>query len=177
VNHSTAAQTADRIGRVAGPIGCLVIVGAVCVWLVYAIYDLGNSLWQVYLLKSRGQPAVAHVTGHTPEKRWTGSRHNPDIEVHFHTVEFDGHSGKVRLPKETCLRTEIRVLYLPEAPEVVTAGERDDSFLTLLRGRALARTAWDGMICSLSCGWLLMVILVIAGIEQLVRCCGKLFSR
>jgi hypothetical protein len=181
MNHSTTVLAPGKKASLAEAVGCLLfgflLVAAVCAWLLYTIYDVGNSLWQVYLLKSRGQPAVARVTEYTPEKRWPGGRHRPDTQLHFHTVEFDGHSGKVRLPKETPLGTEIHVLYLPEAPEVVTAGERDDSFLTLLRGRALERTAWDGLMCSLSCGWLLFVIVAIAGIEKLLRWCGKLVSR
>jgi hypothetical protein len=66
-------------------------------------------------------------------------------------VEFDGHSGKVRLPKETPVGTKIRVLHLPKAPEVVTPGKREDSFLTLFHGKALGDAAWDGLMCSLSC--------------------------
>jgi hypothetical protein len=170
MNDSTAPKTGESIGAIAGGIGCLALVGTVCVWWVCAVYAAGNSLWQVYLLKSRGQPAIAHVTGYTPEKRWGGGKHKPDIEVHFHTVEFDGHSGKVCLPQETPVGTEINVLYLPEAPEVVTAGTRDDSFLTLLHGKALGVLAWDGMMCSFSFGWLLFVM-------QLFRWYREPFSR
>lgn len=173
MNDSTTAQARGKKGAFAGVTGCLLIVGTVCVWLLYTIYDVGNSLRQVYLLKSRGEPAVARVTAYTPEKRWAGGRHRPDIQVHLHTVEFDGHSAKVRLPEETPVGTEIRVLYLPEAPEVVAAGERDNSFLTLLRGRALGSNAWDGLMCFLGCGWLLFVVAAIAGIEQLARWCRK----
>jgi hypothetical protein len=152
-------------------------LGAVFAGLLYTTYDLGNSLWQVHLLKSRGQPAVARVTAYTPEKRWAGGRHRPDIQVHFHTVKFKGHSGKVRLPQETPVETEVRVLYLPEAPEVVTAGEPDDSFMTLLHGTAMGSTAWDGMMCSVGIVLLLLKLVVIGGIEQLVQWCRKLFSR
>jgi Protein of unknown function (DUF3592) len=177
VNHPTAVQTAGRIGPLVGGVGCLLVVGTVCAWLVYATYDLGNSLWQVYLLKSRGQPAVAHVTGYTPEKRWAGGRHRPNIQVHFHTAEFNGLSGKVRLPQEIPIGTEIRVLYLPEAPEVVTAGERHDSFMTLLHGRAMSGTAWDGMMCSVGVVLLLLKLVMVGGIEQLERWCRKLIPR
>jgi hypothetical protein len=138
---------------------------------------LGISLWQVYRLKYRGQPAVARVTAYLPEKRWAGGRHNTLVKVHFHTVEFDGHSGKVRLPKETSVGTEIRVLYLPEAPEVVTAGKLGDSFLTLFHGKALGDAAWDSLMCSFSCAGLFFMPIVIAGIGQLVRWCHELFSR
>src|SRR5262249_43578016 len=126
---------------------------------------------------SRGQPAVAQVTAYTPEKRWAGGRHRPDIQVHFHTVEFNRHSGRVRLSQETPVGTEIRVLYLPEAPEVVTAGERDNSFMTLLHGKAMGSAAWDGMMCSIGVVLLLLKLVVIGGIEQLVQWCRKLFSR
>jgi hypothetical protein len=143
VHHSTAPKTGEKIGAVAGAIGCLVLVGVGVCW-VYAIYDFGNSVWQVYLLKSSGQPAVAHVTGYTPKKV---GRHSH--KVHFHTVEFDGHAAKVRLPGETPVGTEINVLYLPATPEVVTAGTRDDSFLTLY-GKARGRPALADMMC---CGW------------------------
>ena len=146
-------------------------------WLLYGIYDAGNSLWQVYQLQSRGHPAVAQVTGYTPEKRCAVGTHVPDIRVHFPTVAFEGHSGKVRLRKETPVGTEIRVLYLPEAPEVVAAGERGDSFLTLLDGRALGINDWDGLVFSLRCGWLLFANVVIVGIEQVVRWCRKRLSR
>ena len=182
MNHSTMAHTPGKTGPLAGAIGCLLIVGTVCAWLLYTICDIGNSLWQVYLLKSRGQPAVAKVTVYTPETRWAGGRHRggrhrPDIQVHFHTVEFNGHAGRVRPPQETPGGTEIRVLYLPEAPEVVTAGEPDDSFMTLLHGTAMRRNAWDGMMCSVGVVLLLLKLVVIGGIEQLVHWCRKLFSR
>ena len=98
MNHSTMAQTTGTKGPLAAVIGCLLLVGTVCAGLLYTIYELGNSLWQVYQLKSRGQPAVAKVTGYTPETRWAGGRHRRHIQVHFHTVEFNGHSGRVRLP-------------------------------------------------------------------------------
>ena len=117
------------------------------------------------------------MTAYTPEKRWAGGRHRPDIQVHFHTVKFKGHSGTVRLPQETPVGTEVRVLYLPEAPEVVTAGEPDDSFMTLLHGTAMGSTAWDGMMCSVGIVLLLLKLVVIGGIEQLVQWCRKLFSR
>jgi hypothetical protein len=150
--------------------------------LLYTIYDVGNSLWQVYQLKSRGQPAVAKVTVYTPETRWAGGRHRggrhrPDIQVHFHTVEFNGHSGRVRLPHETPVGTEIRVLYLPKAPEVVSVGERDDSFMTLLHGKAMGGTAWDGMMCSVGVVLLLLKLVVIGSIEELVQWCRQRFSR
>jgi hypothetical protein len=145
--------------------------------MLYTIYEAGNSLWEIYLLKSRGQPAVAQVTAYTPEKRWAGGRHRPDIQVHLHTVEFNGHSGRVRLSQETPVGTEIRVLYLPEAPEVVTAGEPDNSFMTLLHGKAMGSTAWDGMMCSVGVVLLLLKVVVIGGIEQLVQGCRMLFSR
>jgi hypothetical protein len=149
----------------------------VCAWMLYTIYDVGNSLWQVYLLKSRGQPAIARVTAYTPEKRWAGGRHRPDIQVHFHTVEFNGHSAKVRVPQEIPVGTEIPVLFLPEAPEVVTAGNRDNSFMTLLHGKAMRDTAWDGMMCSVGVVLLLFRVVVIVGIAQFVEWCRKLFSR
>jgi hypothetical protein len=152
-------------------------VGTVCAWLLYTIYDVGNSLWQVHLLKSRGQPAIAQVTAYTPEKRWAGGRHRPAIQVHFHTVEFNGHAGRVRPPQETPVGTEIRVLYLPEAPEVVTAGERANSFMTLLHGKAMGSTAWDGMMYSVGVVLLLLKLVVIGGIAQLVQGCRMLFSR
>jgi hypothetical protein len=164
-------------GALVGGTGCLLIVGAVCAGLLYTTYDLGNPLWQVHLLKSRGQPAVARVTAYTPEQRWAGGRRRPDIQVHIHTVKFKGHSGRVRLPQETPVGTEIRVLYLPEAPEVVTAGEPDDSFMTLLHGTAMGSNAWDGMMCSVGVVVLFLKLVVIGGIEQLVQWCRKLFSR
>jgi hypothetical protein len=178
MNHSTTVQTPGKKGSLAEAIGCLLIgfllVAAVCAWLFHAIYE---GVWRVYLLKSRGEPAVARVTAYTPEKRWAGGRHRPDIQVHLHTVEFNGHSERVRLPQETPVGTEIPVLYLPEAPEVVTAGERDDSFMRLLHGKATEGTAWDGMMCSVGVVLLLLKLVVIGGIEQFVQWCRKLFSR
>jgi hypothetical protein len=161
MNQSTVAHTPRKNGSLAGGIGCLVIVGAVCACVLYTICNVANALWQVYLLASRGQPAVAKVTGYTPEKRWASGRHKPDIQVHFHTVEFEGHSGKVRLPAETPVGTEIRVLYLPEDPDVVAAGEQGDSSLTLLDGRALGSNAWDSLMC-LDGWWRLFIVFVIA---------------
>jgi hypothetical protein len=75
VNYSTVAQTPGKIRVFAGVTGCLLIVGTVCAWLLYSIYAVGNSLRQVYLLKSRGQPAVARVTAYLPERRWADGRH------------------------------------------------------------------------------------------------------
>src|SRR5262249_10538178 len=118
VSHSTAPKTAGRIGTGAGAIGCLALVGTVCVWLVCAIYAAGNSLWEIYLLKSRGQPAVARVTEYTPETQWYAGKHPRSIRVHLHTVEFNGRSAKVRLPQEIPVGTEIPVLFMPEVPEV-----------------------------------------------------------
>ena len=69
------------------------------------------------------------------------------------------------------------MLYLPEAPEVVTAGERDDSFTTLLHGKAIGGTAWDGMMCSVGVVFLLLKLVVIGGTEQLLQWFRKLFSR
>ena len=69
------------------------------------------------------------------------------------------------------------MLYLPEAPEVVTAGERDNSFMTLLHGKAMGNAAWDGMMCSVGVVLLLLKVVVMAGIEQLAEWCRKLFSR
>jgi hypothetical protein len=92
-------------------------------------------------------------------------------------VDFDGHSGKVRLLEQRPVGTEIHVLYLPEKPEVAAAGERGDSLLTLFYGRALESNAWDGLMCMLSCGWLFFVTIVIVGIEQGVRCCRELLSQ
>jgi hypothetical protein len=119
MNHSTLVRTPGKKGSPAGAIGCLLIGFLFCAWLLYAMYE---GLWHVYLLKSRGQPAAAWVTAYTPETHWGDGRHRPDTRVHVHTIEFNGHSGKVRLPQETPAGTEIRVLYLSEAPEVVTAG-------------------------------------------------------
>jgi hypothetical protein len=102
VNDWTKAQTPGQkvsfASAIPGLLLLVLIVGTVCAWLLYTICDVGNSLWQVYQLKSRGQPAVAKVTGYTPETRWAGGRHRRHIQVHFHTVEFNGHSGRVRLP-------------------------------------------------------------------------------
>jgi hypothetical protein len=167
MNQSTTAHTPGKNGSPAGAIGCLVIVGVVCACVLYTICDAAYSLWQVYLLQSRGQPAVAKVTGYTPEKRWAGGKGKPDIQVHFHTVEFEGHSGKVRLPAETPVGTEIRVLYLPEAPDVVAAGEQGDSCLTLLQGRALGSNAWDSLMCVLG-WWQLFVVFVLAQLRAAV---------
>ena len=177
MNHSTAPKTGESIGAVAGGIGCLVVLGTMCVWLVCAIYAAGNSLWEIYLLKSRGQPAVARVTEYTPETQWYAGRHRRSIRVHLHTVEFNGRSAKVRLPQEIPVGTEIPVLFLPEAPEVVTAGQPGNSYHTLFLGRALGSSAWDGLMCSFGCGWWLFVFVVIAGIEKLARWCRTLFSR
>jgi hypothetical protein len=177
MSRSTAAQTPGTKGSLAGAVGCLLValllVAALCSWLFIGIHD---GLWQVYLLKSRGQPAVAGVTSSTSESRWAGGRRNPNIQVHLHAVKFDGHSGKVRLPQETPVGTEIRVLYLPEAPEVVTAGERDNSLLTLMQGRALESTAWDSLMFSLSCVPLLVLFVAIAALDALARGCRKLYS-
>jgi hypothetical protein len=181
VNDWTKAKTPGQKVSFTSAIPALLVVvlvvGTVCAWLLYTIYSMGNSLWQVYLLKSRGQPAVAKVTAYTPETRRAGSRHRRHIRVHFHTVEFNGHSGSVRLPQETSVGTEIRVLYLPEAPEVVTAGERHDSLMRLLRGKAIGGTAWDGMMCSVGVVFLLLKLVVIGGTEQLLQWFRKLFSR
>jgi hypothetical protein len=81
------------------------------------------------------------------------------------------------LPRRTPIGTEIQVLYLPEAPEVVTAGERDNSSLTLLHGKAIGSTAWDGMMCSASVALLLLKLVVIGSIEQGVQWCRMRFSR
>jgi hypothetical protein len=169
VSHSTAPKTYGRIGTGAGALGCLALVGTVCAWLVCAIYAAGNSLWEIYLLKSRGQPAVARVTEYTPETRWYAGRHRRSIRVHLHTVEFNGRSVMVRLPQEIPVGTEIPVLFLPEAPEVVTAGQSGDSYHTLFLGRALGSSSWDGLMCSFGCGSWLFVFVVIAGIEKLAR--------
>jgi hypothetical protein len=181
VNDWTKAQTPGQkvsfASAIPGLLLLVLIVGTVCAWLLYTIFDVGNSLWQVYLLKSRGQPAVAQVTGYTPETRWAGDRHRRHIQVHFHTVEFNGHSGSVRLPQETPVGSEIRVLYLPEAPEVVTAGERDGSFITLLHGKAMGGNAWDGMMCSVGVVLLLLKLVVIGGIDQLAQWYRMRFSR
>jgi hypothetical protein len=109
--------------------------------LFCAIYAAGNSLWEIYLLKSRGQPAVARVTEYTPETRWYADRHRRSIGVHLHTVEFNGRSATVRLPQEFLVGTEIPVLFLPESPEVVTAGQPGNSYHTLFLGRALGSSA------------------------------------
>ena len=177
MNHPTVAQIPGKKGAFAGVTGCLLIVGTVCAWILYTIYEAGNSLWEIYLLKSRGQPAVARVTEYTPETRWYAGRNRRSIRVHLHTVEFNGRSAKVRLPQEIPVGTEIPVLFLPEAPEVVTADQPGNSYHTLFLGRALGSSAWDGLMCSFGCGWWLVVFVVIAGIEKLARWCRTLFSR
>ena len=169
MSHSTAPKTVGRIGTGAGALGCLALVGTVGVWLVCAIYDAGNSLWEIYLLKSRGQPAIARVTEYAPETRWYAGRHRRSIRVHLHTVEFNGRLAIVRLPQEIPVGTETPVLFLPEAPEVVTAGQPGSSYHTLFLGRALGSTAWGGLMCTFGCGWWLFVFVVISLIEKLAR--------
>jgi hypothetical protein len=179
VNRSTMLPTHGKTPSFASAIPGLLmgilVGGTVCAWFLYTLCVMGNSLWQVHVLKSHGQRAIAHVTGYTPEKR-PGGRHRPDIQVHFHTVEFDGHSATVRLPEETPVGTEVRVLFLPEAPEVVTAGERGDSFLTLLHDRAMSWPAWDGMIRATCVVLLVLELAWIGGVEQLERWRRKQFS-
>jgi hypothetical protein len=147
VNHLTLPKADVRIGAVAGGIGCLVVVGALCTWVLYIIIYVGKSLWLVYLLKCHGLAAVAQVTGYTPQKRWAGGRHNPDIQVHFHTRGVRRHSGKYVCRSKGRLGPRSMCSNCLSKPEVVAAGECGDSLMTLLYGMALESYTWDGLMC------------------------------
>ena len=115
----------------------LLIVGfALACFACYACYEGGKAVWHAYLLSSRGEPANARITAYTRKTMRvpSGGRGRPgrDVTFHVHVVKFDGHVGSVILNKEMPVGTEISVLYLPESPEVVTAGKAGEPFGALL---------------------------------------------
>ena len=145
----------------------LLIVGSFA-FLCFACYEGGTAVWHAYLLSSRGEPANARITAYTRKTMRvpSGGRGRPgrDVTFHVHVVKFDGHVGSVILNKEMPVGTEISVLYLPESPEVVTAGKAGEPFGALLFRQKVDPNVWM-MLITLICG---LVWFVVQGILDIV---------
>ncbi len=151
-------------------IGCLILFLAGC---AFSYYFTRESLWNAYLLSSRGVQADARVTGSRMVYGSRGSRPPQIVERYLHDLEFDGHSGQVVLAKEYPLGTVFKVLYLPEKPEVYVRGTAGECFY-LLWEKIPAHGHAEKFASQLI--FFLLLFSVVA-VYQGFCCIGRLFSK
>jgi hypothetical protein len=138
-------------------------IAGICALACYACYQGAKAISHAYLLSSRGKQADARVTAYTPKTirvSGPGKGSSRRVTLHIHAVAFDGHVGSVKLYEEMAVGSKITVLYLPESPEVVTAGKAGEPFVRLLLSQQVAPNVW-GVLLTLAWGlvqWILRLV-------------------
>ena len=163
--HASGQQQPDNshwTGRIGLAVFFLFIAG-ICALACYACYQGAKAISHAYLLSSRGKQADARVTAYTPKTirvSGPGKGSSRRVTLHIHAVAFDGHVGSVKLYEEMAVGSKITVLYLPESPEVVTAGKAGEPFVRLLLSQQVAPNVW-GVLLTLAWGlvqWILRLV-------------------
>lgn len=106
--------------------GCHLILAVILIWLCFA------GAKRVLLLGTQGKESLATIVSldGTGTKRSTARGR---IYSYYYTITFAGHIAKWSCHERIDPGTRLRVLFLPEAPDVFVLGQENDSVFGLAR--------------------------------------------